>query len=169
MVKEREETLLPTYNNWLKDKNKYGEDMLLIISKLISTVQRKHNILVDWSKEDPEDFIQDLKLHILKKLDKVKEPTNKRLYCFLYSHIRYAFLLKRREIKNKINNEKKLETINSLYYTSHFHLVGDENLQNISNLLIQGYNHKEVRKILNIKIYTYKKYINKIKLQLINN
>ena len=113
------------------------------------------------------DVIQDLRLLLLNKLREIKDPSNKRIYNFLKSHVYWALKIKRRTLKKNILNHAKMEKPVTEKTETYLFLTGDNTLQHIASLLIQGYTAKEIKSKLDISTTNYKKYIERIKVQLV--
>lgn len=143
--------LYTLYINYKKDPKKYEQELADTLNKLVYKVLHQYGTLgSNRLYEDQADVVQDLLLFSYKLWHKIKDPSNKRIYNYMYySILRY---LGKRKQKTVIGNKRELTYLSNTYAqpkmyvadTSNLMDFGCESYNTIAKLLIEGYNQKEI-------------------------
>ena len=158
--------LISLYHKWKESPNEYGNEMAATIDKIIySTLHRQSLLPVYWKFEDRDDLMQELRLLCFQKLNKITDPSNKRIFNFLRISIKLALLDKTRKVGKRLDREpkeveilgEKSKTLPSLFY------FNDELLEQVATLISNGETQQYICKKLNISRTRYNKEINRLK------
>lgn len=158
--------LLRLYTAWKEDPASYGEEMLEAVDKIINLqLKRYPNAPTYRRTEDREDLVSELRLLCFRKLSKITNPTNKRIYNFLRCSVSLALRDKNRKVcrqldKEKIENSVLAETpeefISPLF-------LNNEIQTKVANMLIRGDTRESIRETLGISRGEFTNIIDAIK------
>lgn len=95
------------YLKWKESPNEYGNEMAETIDKIIySTIKRQSLFPIYRKTEDVDDLMQELRYLCFQKLNKITDPSNKRIFNFLRVSIKLALKDKARKVGKKLDREE---------------------------------------------------------------
>lgn len=154
------------YLKWKDNPKIHGQEMAETIDKIIYSTIRKQTLEPIYKKfEDHEDLIQELRLLCLQKLDRIEDPTNKRIFNFLRISISLALKDKARKVGKLLDREEKEEEIlgEKVKLPITCFCFGDQLLDNVATLLAHGETKQSICSILNISRTRLQQAIEKLK------
>lgn len=159
MEKIKTGDLYETYLKWKRDPERYGDQMSVRIDRIIhKALSNKGHDPIYYKTEDRDDMIQDIRVAVIKALNRVENPDNKRLYNYLRVTVDGAWLDRNRKLGRMLDREKVLSTLpmDNCYVMEVFSFR-DPLLQDIARLLLDKTSEQEICSKLNISKSVLKK------------
>lgn len=154
------------YLKWKDDPSRYGEEMVNTINSIIHYTLNKQSLEPIYRRtEDVEDLYQELRVLCFQKLDKITDPSNKRIFNYLRVSISLALKDRARRVGKKLDREaqeaeilgEKTKSFPTLFY------YGDEMLEQVATLLANGETKQSICLNLKIKRTELDKQIDRLK------
>jgi hypothetical protein len=154
------------YLKWKESPNEYGNQMAETVDKIIfSTINRQSLHPIYRKIEDHDDLIQELRYLCFQRLNKINEPTNKRIFNYLRISIKLALKDKARKVGKRLDREsieidvlsEKVKPLDPLFY------YNDTLLEQVATLLANGETKQNICSILSITRGKLDKEIDRLK------
>lgn len=158
--------LINLYIKWKDNPDLHGKEMSDTVDKIIYSTLKKQSLEPIYKKiEDHEDLIQDLRVLCFQKLNRIRKPTNKRIFNFLRISIRLALKDKARRVGKFLDREHIEQEIlgEKIKQPMICFCFGDDLLDKVATLLAYGETKQNICSNLEISRTTLQKQINKLK------
>lgn len=155
--------LVDLFNKWKTNRKLYDNEMVETLDKILySTIGRERLRPFYWRYESYEDMIQDLRVLCYRKLDKITDPTNKRIFNYIRITVKLGLMDKARKVGKQLDREvfEKAEVSEVFHTDDTVFFFDDPLLENVATALSNGYNQKFIRESFGL---TAKQYNNAIK------
>ncbi len=166
MTVEKEGHLINLYLKWMDNPELYGKEMSETVDKIIYSTLKKQSLEPIYKRfEDYEDLIQELRLLCFQKLNRISNPTNKRIFNFLRISIILALKDKARKVGKFLDREEKEDELlgEKVKTPNPCFCFGDELLDNVATLLAYGETKQKICKDLHISRTKLQQQIEKLK------
>lgn len=145
--------LLVLYSRWMDNKKQYGGQMAEAIDRIITTVLAKHPVPPFYRRtEDKADLLGELRLLCLQRLERIENPTNKRIYNYLRVSIELYLKDKSRKVGRQIDREDVENDFlgEKTKYPSLGFCFGDPTAEQVANMLAHGETKQSIRERLDL-------------------
>lgn len=162
----RQGQLSTLYSKWKEHPSEYGYEMAETVDKIIYSTLHKQNLEpIYWKFEDRDDLIQELRMLCFQKLNRISDPSNKRIFNFLRISIKLALKDKARKVGKRLDREEteseilgeKVKNVPTLFF------FDDTLLEQIATLLANGETKQHVCSTLSISRTKLNKEIDRLR------
>lgn len=161
--------LLVLYQQWKANPEKYQEAWAKVIDSVIhSTLATTSLRPFYWRVEELEDLYQELRALLFKKLNRIQNPTNKRIFNFLRITIKFYLREKARTVGKRMDRENiENSHLGEQIKTPDENLVlfADPQMNEVAQLLIAGRTRKEIRSRTDLSVSAFNNVMANIKKQ----
>lgn len=145
--------LITLYSKWKENPSQYGQAMAETVDKIIySTLHRQSLEPIYWRVEDRDDLMQELRLLCFQKLNRITNPTNKRIFNFLRISIKLALKDRTRKVGKRLDREEKESEFlgERVMDMPTFFYFNDVLLEQVATLIASGETKQKICSTLNI-------------------